>query len=97
MFGLQVESIRVARGLIRCLPPSSTWSLTVTDDVLADYTCGVFNIFVPTEEQRVRVRKLLKFTGPVDEGDDFETYKIDGLMVSIIEATKPEGKDDGSA
>jgi hypothetical protein len=82
MFEPQVIVMSVARGLIRCLPPSTTWSLFITNEE-AD---SVFNVFVTDEEQRVRMRKTLGITSPlIDEGDDFETYKMDGLWLSIIE------------
>lgn len=77
---------RAARLICR-LASTAIWSLTITNDVDADGICGVLNVFTSSKGQRAVTRHLfgLACVPPDDHSDEFETYKIDSLMVSIIE------------
>jgi hypothetical protein len=78
-------ALLAAARLVLQMPAESTWSICITDYDDPE-SPGVFNIFVKTEAERVRMRTMLGFGRPYDEGDRHESHKYQGtLLVSIIE------------
>lgn len=79
-----LSALQLAQETVGRIPAGVRWGLTITDD--DDYDSpSVLNIFVKTEEQRVKVRLALGLK-PVDESDDWEMYPQQGaLQISVRE------------
>jgi hypothetical protein len=77
-------ALTAAARLITYLPAEAVWSICITDHDEPE-SPGVFNIFVVDKEARVRMRTMLGYGHPFDEGDKYESHKQGILLVSIIE------------
>jgi hypothetical protein len=78
-------ALAAAARLVMCLPSGTVWSMCATneDDVNDP---SVFNIYVQTTEARARMRTMLNFGTPEDEGPGWETHMYRrSLVLSIIE------------
>lgn len=80
------EAITEALALANRLPSGTVWSVMVTDDTQSDNPAA-FNIFVPDDEARGRMRQTLGLGTPDFEADDAEQHDnySPHVTVGIIE------------
>lgn len=93
-FNAQMKALSVVKQFLWLLPDDAVWSFTLTQET-HNRAVGVLNIYVTSPTARVSMRHTLKLDANYwtdDEGVDFETYRINGVDVSIIEDT---GGSDG--
>lgn len=87
-FREQQEAINAAQLLIEKLPHSTVWALTVTDDDCLR-SPSVLNVYYRDDEEAKKLAKLLQLGNPidVDKNEEFASWKIGVLLVSLIHHT----------
>jgi len=94
-YGAQSTALQEALRILRLLPAHLIWSVCITDEDGADCP-GSLNIFTDTEEGWSQMREMLKLGKPSDYGDDFQSFRIGVLTVSLIKKEQPHGAESES-
>jgi len=61
--------------------PNLRWAIHATDSPIDT----VLQFYVTTEKERVSLRTALELGLPDEEGDAYETHRLSGMSLSIIE------------
>lgn len=70
------------RGALKKYAPGTQWSIQLTESE----DDNILNIFVSSEEERVKVRRNLTLSLPAEETDTTETHTVGkGFSIVIIE------------
>lgn len=80
------QALEAAAQLISILPREARWAVTATEaDTWEEPT--VLNIYTKRGDSSIRIAiaKHYDLSSPVDEGEDFKSYRIGPLLVSVVE------------
>lgn len=81
MYTDYLDVLNTVAKIVALLPTSVMWALTLTDDLPA-----VLNIYVANEKERIKARTwLIDAKKAYIESDNYETYHLKNLDVSLIE------------
>ncbi len=83
----QKLALEAAAELVAVLPPETRWAVTATEaDTWEDPT--TMNVYMKPGDSSIRIAiaKQYSLGSPVDEGEDFKSYRIGPLLVSLVVA-----------